>query len=145
MAGFSLKEVKELFVVDRESYNEKKLPGLVDRALLFAKVDKSGSVLLEKNPFTNSDYIRLVLVCRFLANKLDKTIAPIVTIEELSDFTHINKKIIAARVKELVEQKQVKREKKGKYSISPFQIEDILDSLYRKHSKKEQKSEPRGR
>ena len=131
-----LDELKKQFLVDKDKYHEEKLPELIKRALVFCKVDKTGAVFFEKGVSTNSDKIRLVLLGRFLANKLDKAIPLIVSLEELSRFIGADRKVVAARIKELIDQKNIKREKKGRYSIYPYQLESVLDNLERRIKRK---------
>lgn len=134
----NLDEIKNAFIVDQDVYSKEKLPGLVKRTLVFCKVDKTGRVLFESiaNKLTNADKMRLVLLCRFLANKLNKNINASVAAKEISDFSGISKDVVFARAKELIDQNDAKSEGSGKYVLLSHRVDQILDGLEKKMSKK---------
>ena len=83
--------------------------------------------------------VKLALVARFLANYLDKNISAGMNNGELSNSLSIAVDKIAARMKELREDKFAISVKRGLHQVNPLQIERFileLESLHKKTTEK---------
>jgi hypothetical protein len=127
-----MKELKEKFIVDEE-IDEKRIEELVERALLFCKVTKNGSIIIESTELSSPEKIKLALVARFLANKLDSSISPEVNGDELSSSLMIAKDQVSARLKDAKDEKFAQRTSKGVYAVNPLKIGEFLTSLENKY------------
>lgn len=129
----NIEELKKKFIVDKKEYEKEKLPCLIEKTLLFCKVDEDGIVNIENPHLKNSDKIKIVLVARFLANKLNSKIQSSVKTEELLSSTGISdKNILYARISELTKQKICFKEDNS-YEIYPYQANIVLDKIHLKY------------
>ena len=131
-----LKELEKSFIINSdaelEDYTE-----LIRRSSRYAKVDNYGYVILgEKtsNKFTIKESIVLVLITRYLANKLqeklkkDITIQEEVSADEIARISNSKKSVVMARAKELKDSRKIfSGKKKGTYKIAPHYIKTFLD------------------
>ena len=124
-----LENLKKKFLVNKKEYEKEKLPILIEKALRYCKVDENGLVAIENSKFKNSDKIKIILIARFLANKLDQKILANINIDEISSSSGIiNKNILYARISELIKQK-ICFKKNNKYEIYPYQVNLLLDKI----------------
>ena len=125
-----MENLRKSFIVDEKQYERERIPSQVRRVLRYCKVSKEGKVLLEKNSFTHRDNLKLILVARFLASKLDPSIKEEVSIDELlSSMGKNNRDSLITRMKEIVDAGIAKRPSQGLYSIIPYYVDSILDKL----------------
>ena len=126
-----LKELKSQFIIDQGRFDEERIPLLIKRVLKFARVTSEGRVILQaKTSMNNINQIKLVLAARFLANKLEPSIKPEVSIDEVVDFTGIEIRQVSARISSLTNvDRFVIKNKRGIFSVAPFFIESFLDEI----------------
>ena len=127
-----MENLKEKFIVS-EKIDEKRIKEFVKRLLPFCKVTKNGGIIIERADLTNIEKIKVSLVARFLANRLEPGIPPEVTGEELSNSLMIPKNQVLARLKELKDEKFAFRVGKGIYKVNLLRIENFLKSLESKY------------
>ena len=128
-----MEDLKNLFIVDEQSYEKEKIPQQIKKVLRYCKVSKNGKVLLEKNKFSIRENLKIILVARFLANKLDGEISQEVSIDEIvASMGTNNKESLVTRMKEVVDENVAKRVSAGTYVIIPFYIDPFLDKLEKK-------------
>lgn len=123
-------ELKKQFIVDEKEYSKEKIPEQIRKVLRYCKVSKEGKVLLEKNNFGLRDNLKLILIARFLASKVDESISSEMTIDEI--FASVgsgNKESMITRMKEIIDEHAATRSGKGIYQIVPFYIDVILEKL----------------
>jgi len=130
-----IQDLKKEFFISKEEFEKELLPSYIEKILKFCKIDIDGTVLFGKIKITSSDKIKIILIARFLANKLDSKVNNIVGLNEIVAITGVQKNIVAARLKELLDRKIIYRESTGNYSIYPHQINNILETLVRKYEK----------
>lgn len=125
-----LENLKKKFLVNKGEYEKEKLPTLIEKALAYCKVDnESGTVTIENSKLKNADKIKLVLVARFLANKLDAKISASVNANELTVSTGVtDKDVVYARMSELIKQRVCFKKNDG-YELYPYQASLVLDKL----------------
>jgi len=129
-----IEDLKKKFIVNKKEYEKEKLPSLVEKALKYCKVDETGLITIENPNLKNTDKIKIVLIARFLANKLDQKIPSNVNVDELSASTGISdKNIIYARISELIKQKICFKNKNKSYELHPYQASILLDKVDKKY------------
>jgi len=127
-----MEDLKAKFIIS-ENIDEKRIEDFVIRLSQFCKVSKSGGIIIERAELTNIEKIKVSLVARYLANRLDSEISPEVNSEELSNSLMISKDQVLARLKEFRDEKFAFRVTKGIYKVNPLQIESFLSSLENKY------------
>lgn len=128
-----MEDLKKKFIVDEKVYEKEKIPEQINRILKYCKITKEGIVIIEKNSFTLKENIALILIARFLANKLDENIPSEMGIEEIvASMKTNNRDSLITRTKELVDDNLAKRTSKGRHQIVPFYVDSILDKLDKK-------------
>ena len=134
-----LEELKNKWIIDEKSFDEKKIAQYVKRLMRYCKITKTGEVDLTGlgDKFTLKDKIKLALVARFIASKLDESIKPFLSAREISNFFMVDKIQVSARLKEIKDEKLSIREKKGTYRVIPTKIEKILKELESKYGEKD--------
>lgn len=133
-----MEELKKKFIVE-EKLDEKRVTDYIERILPFCKISKDGRVIVETKGLKTLQQIKLALVARFLANYLDKNMPAEMSNGELSDSLSIPKDQIAARMKELREDKFAIPVKRGLHQVNPLQIERFMVELENIHKKKMEK------
>ncbi|MBI3032637.1 hypothetical protein HYY69_04125 [Candidatus Woesearchaeota archaeon] len=129
-----LENLKKKFIIDKSKYEEERLPLLIQKALTYCKVDSDGNVYLEKQNIPLRDKIILSLIGRFLASKLDPTIKPELTGDEIATMLCEDKPVVFARLKDILDLKIISRLEKGTYLVMPLHIEKILSELDSKYN-----------
>jgi len=127
-----MENLKDRFIVS-ERIDEKQVTGFIERSLAFCRVTTSGGVIIDENRLSNLEKVKISLVARFLANKLDSNISPEVNGDELSSYLMIQKDQVMARLKDAKDEKFATRAGKGVYSANPFRIEEFLSALENKY------------
>jgi hypothetical protein len=126
-----MENLKEKFIVSEE-ISEKRIDEFVRRLLPFCKVTKTGGIIVEKAELTSFEKIKVSLVARYLANRLDSEIPSEVNGEELSASLMIPKDQVMARLKEAKDEKFAFRVRKGVYAVNPLRIGVFISSLENK-------------
>lgn len=133
-----MEELKKKFIVE-EKLDEKRITNYVERILPFCKISKDGMVIVETKGLKALQQVKLALVARFLANYLDKNISTGISNGELSNSLSIAEDQIAARMKELREDKFAISVKRGVHQVNPLQIERFILELESSHKKRMEK------
>lgn len=142
MSEESYEEIGKKFILEEDMKHEN-LKELIGRIMEFAKVDSKGYVLIiDSKKLRIVDKIMIVLITRYLANKLQKelqkkiSIKEEVSIKEFEDMLKEKKAVIAARLKDLRKDKKIIDIKKGLYKVSPYSVEEYIEYLETKWKKK---------
>jgi hypothetical protein len=132
-----LKNIEKDFILD-EDMEHRNLKSLVTRTMKLCKTDKVGTVIIDANILLDMiipQRIMCVLTARRLANQLQGKVGSEVTImedvgyKELACMIHENPAVVAARLKELKDKKQVLQISRGIYRIAPYAIESFLKQM----------------
>jgi hypothetical protein len=123
-----MEDIKKKFIVD-ENLEQKKIESYVNRLLPFCKITTKGAIQVEDKVSTALKRVKIALVGRFLANKLEPSIAAEMTAEELATCLSIPKDQIYARVKDLRKSNFLTKPDKNKYRVNPLVIGKFLDEL----------------
>ncbi|MFA7708261.1 MAG: hypothetical protein WCX73_04895, partial [Candidatus Pacearchaeota archaeon] len=78
-----MEDLKKEFIIDKDNYEKERIPELVKKILRYCKITNEGQVMFEEKDLILKDKIKLILIARFLANKLDKNIPEEVSIDEI--------------------------------------------------------------
>jgi hypothetical protein len=135
-----MEELKKKFIVE-EKLDEKRVADYIERILPFCKISKDGMVIIETKGLKALHQVKLALVARFLASYLDKNISAGISNGELSNSLSIAEDQIAARMKELREDRFAISVKRGLHQVNPLQIERFILELESLHKKMAEKPE----
>lgn len=119
--------MKKKFIIDVANYDKNRLGSQVERILKLCKIDPKGRVLINVKGMTQKDKLKLVLVARFLANKLDEKIDSKVSNSELSYILNAPIYQARARASEIVREGFAISDTKGTFSVVPYRIDDFLE------------------
>lgn len=123
-----MEELRKKFIVE-EKLDDKRVTNYIQRILPFCKISKDGLLILEVTGITRAQQVKLALVTRFLANHLDKTISAEISNHELSASLNIPRDQIAARLKDLREERFAASVGKGVSQVNPLHIERFILEL----------------
>jgi hypothetical protein len=124
-----MNKIKSEFIVDQDSYNETSIPEQVKTLLKFVRVGNEGKVFIQSRDLSPDNRLKITLVARFLANKLQTDINSKLTVEELSEYVQLDKAQVRARMSTIVKEKFAVRAERGLFSVLPFQIKAFLEEL----------------
>jgi len=123
-----LDELRNKFIVD-EDVLRSRLESIIEKALRYCVVDRSGQVHINSADLSARDRIMLILSARVIASQLETGIAAEVTVGEISKFTALPENQVRARSKDLISDKLVESTRPGVYAAIAFKVEKFLDSL----------------
>jgi hypothetical protein len=125
----TLDELKKQLFVDEAAIDTKVLEEAVLKLVQYARLDKGGRVLLLNSKLTDTNKIKITLVARYIANKLDENISSDISPSEAAQSLFLNPKTAAARMGELVQGGFASRNDHGKYKVHAYNILPFLNSL----------------
>jgi len=124
-----LDELRKKFIVKEEDH-KKILENVLRKIIKYAYITEKGTVGLKISSLNQTERIILVLLARYIGGLLQESIPKEVTINEIMEYTSIDKKVIAARVNELVKRGYVKRLARGKYIVNGiFAAKNMLEKI----------------
>ena len=123
-----MEELKKKFIVNN-NLEEEKIKDYVERLLPFCKLSPDGNILVDKRISTALKRMKVALVGRFLANRLEPSIPAEMNVEELSNILDIPKDQTYSRMKDLKKEKFVAILDKKKYRVQPLEISKFLAEL----------------
>jgi hypothetical protein len=136
-----LEDLEKQFISDGDMEQEE-ISKLITKTLTFARIDKNGFVsLLNPLKIKIADKIMLVLISRYLANKLQTKLGKEVSINEnmkiddLANNLREKRAVIIARIKDLKDNNLISSDKEGIYRIQPHAISPFLDRLNKENEK----------
>jgi hypothetical protein len=121
--------LKKKFFIDDEEYDTESIKHDLERLVRYGKISKQGKVLITAKDLTGKERVCFSIVARYIGSKLEKKISNVITTEEISSFTSIEKAVVNARAKELADEGLITRTEAGSYRANPSQIGDFLTSL----------------
>src|SRR3989344_4887075 len=137
-----MKDIKSQFIVSAE-VSAQRIEELAKRALTYGRITEAGLVVIDDKSLTQDDKLRLALVIRFIASKLDDSISPTLRPLELVDVLHERLEAVGSRLSKLAKNGFAKRVEHGQYSVLPYRIEVFLDGLDMRDKSKSQQKTPR--
>jgi len=122
-------ELKGMFIIEKEEYEKSKIEEHIKKISKFCKTDSSGKVHTEVKGLKNKEKIKIVLVARFLANKLEPKIDYNVSIEDVATSLGIGEHQSRARLSDLAKENFASSSERGLYSVIPHKIDEFLNFL----------------
>ncbi len=132
MSTDEFEEQRRLFIVDEETYDKERVKTAIDKLARFAKISNSGRVYIDRSlekGLTLKNKIVLVIVARYLGNKLNQDISSEITAKDISTYISADLPTVHARGKELADDGYVSKPTDGTYVMNPGKIDEFLDSL----------------
>lgn len=126
-------DLKKNFIVDEQYYEKEKMPELIKSFSKFCKVGTGGKIYIGYSNLTTRERIKLVFVARLLANKLEKSIAAQMNVDEVVDSANVPREQVIARLSEFASEGFLSKINKGVYVATPFYIELFLEELNKKY------------
>jgi len=132
-----LEELKKKFILEEDA-EKLNIEELITKISNFCQVDKIGFVQMNemvRDKLPIKEKILLVLTARVLAKTLQEklgeelTISDIVSGDELSKIVGVQKTVVAARAKDLKDERKIVTEKRGYYKVAPHYIEAFVRDL----------------
>lgn len=128
----NISELKKMFIVGKEEYEMSKLENHIKLISRYCKIDDQGDAHIESDKLNNKEKIKLVLVARFLANKLEKNIPEEVPVEAVAKAVHIDEHQARARLSDLTSEAFARQVNRGVYMVLPHKIDYFIDFLQSK-------------
>ena len=122
----SLEELKKNFIKDEENFEEQELVRLIEEINKICRLDKTGHVSFYNNSLGDKEKTKYILIARFLANKLDNSIAKEVTNTEIEKMLKISKPQARARLSDLRKYGMLNDLTKDSHEIKPLFVHKIL-------------------
>jgi hypothetical protein len=123
-----LAKLRSEFLVDDDVSTEK-LSSLIESLLPHCVVSKKGKVEIKQTDLSGRQLVKLVLVARLVAHKLDESVGDEVNAEELAESTGLPKNQATARAKECVDEDFAERSARGNYRARPRKVDAFLSEL----------------
>lgn len=121
-------DVRSQFIVD-ENIGQQNVEALAKRALQFGRVTRTGGVVIDVQGLTKGDQLKLILVIRYIANRLDESISRTVRPTELVSTLGQRMEAVGAGLSKLNADGFAKREDVGEYSVHSYKVESFLSDL----------------
>jgi hypothetical protein len=124
----SIDDLRKKFLVD-EDLDEERLGALITKLLPICVVDKKGVVRIKRSGLPGRALVKIVLVARLVAHKLDESIPDELDAASLAANTGMPKNQVAARAKEVADEGFADRTVRGNYRARLWKVGTFLDEL----------------
>ena len=124
-----LETLKQQFIVDSFVYNTTKTKQYIMQILKHCKITSEGRVIIENKNLQKIDTIALIILARYLANKLEGNISESITLKELYKMTKLSESSIRGHVSTLFDRNFIIKPNDGVYQFNPSKIEEFLDKI----------------
>ena len=123
-----LAKLRGEFLVDDEVSTEK-LSTMIENLLPHCVVSKKGKVEIKRADLSGRQLVKLVLVARMAAHKLDESVGDAVDADEIAESTGLPKNQASARAKECFDEGFAERGARGSYRARPRKVDAFLSEL----------------
>jgi len=130
-----LEELKKQFIVDSKKFEFNKMKDYLTVLTKYCKISPEGKVFIEVKKLSKIDTITLVILARYIGNKVNKSIPAIISPDELSEMTGIVKNSITGHVTTLGQRGLIVKPKDGIYQFNHSKIDEFLLKLNTKINK----------
>lgn len=127
-------DLKNSFFVD-ENLEDKKIEEYTRRIMPYCRPNKQGEPVFGNQDIKSLDRIKAFLVVRYIANHLEPSIPSEIMPAEFVKLLDIPKKQVAARLKDIRDDKFADVTDSGSYRVKPHKISNFLDKLDEKYGK----------
>ncbi|MBI4097231.1 MAG: hypothetical protein HY428_02330 [Candidatus Levybacteria bacterium] len=126
-------DIEKLLIVDSDDYSKDKAREIAARVIKFAKISKTGDIILIDTSLSPDDKIRLALVLRFIAHIFNNEIPETITLKELTVVLSERMEAVGSRLSQIIKNENfAKKVKKGEYLVHNFTIDRFLTNLENK-------------
>lgn len=133
-----LDDLRKAFLVD-EDLDEERLAALIKKLLPICVVDKKGVVQIKRSGLPGRALVKIVLLARLVAHKLDESIPDELDAEALAVNTRMPKNQAAARAKEAVDEAFAERTTRGNYRACMWKVDEFLEELAKEGKVKDER------
>ena len=120
--------LKNKFIVD-ETATGKDAEQLIEKALKYGRVSKSGDIIIDKIQLSQDNILKLALVLRFLAHGIDESITESVRPTELTKVMGERVESVGSRLSQLAKSGFAKKSGYGQYVAHSYKVDKFLDEL----------------
>src|SRR3990167_9441148 len=120
--------LKNKFIVD-ETTTREDAEQLIEKALKYGRVSKSGDIIIDKVQLSQDNILRLALVLRFLAHGIDESITESVRPTELTKVMGERVESVGSRLSQLAKSGFAKKSGYGQYVVHSYKVDKFLDEL----------------
>ena len=131
-------DLRRQFLVD-EDLDEERLAALIKKLLPICVVNKKGVVQIKRSGLPGRDLVKIVLVARLVAHKLDESIPDELDAAALAANTGMPRNQVAARAKEVVDEAFAERTTRGNYRASLWKVNEFLEELTKQERGKDER------
>lgn len=121
-------DLKRKFILDEAGLKET-LEDVVNTALQYCAVDSSGKVHLKRHDFTGKIRVKIALSAKAIANQLDASFTPDLTVTDLARATGLAENQARARAADAVGEGFAEAPERGSYRANPFRVVQFLKDL----------------
>lgn len=126
-------DIKNLLIVDGDNYSKQKMEEFAKKLIKYAKISKSGDIIILDSSLSPDDKLRIALVLRFIAHTFDDTIPETITLKELANLLSERLEAVGSRLSQIMKKEDfAKKVKKGVYIVQHFAIDKLLTDLENK-------------
>ena len=120
--------LKNKFIVD-ETTTREDAEQLIEKALKYGRVSKSGDIIIDKVQLSQDNILRLALVLRFLAHGIDESITESVRPTELTKVMGERVESVGSRLSQLAKSGFAKKSGYGQYVAHSYKVDKFLNEL----------------
>ena len=124
-----LESLKQQFIVDSFVYNTNKTKKYVTQVLKHCKITSEGRVIIENKNLQKIDTIALIILARYLANKLEDKISESITLKEVYKMTKLSESSVRGHISTLFDRNIIVKPSDGIYQFNPSKIDDFLERI----------------
>jgi hypothetical protein len=121
-------DLKRKFILDEAGLREN-LEDVVNTALQYCVMDSSGRVHLKRQDLVGKIRVKIVLSAKAIANQLDASFSPELTVCELARATGLAENQARARAAEAMGEGFADSPARGSYRANPFRVAQFLKDL----------------
>lgn len=126
-------DIEKQLIVDSDDYSKEQARKIASRLIKFAKISKTGDIILIDTSLSPDDKIRLSLVLRFIAHIFNDGIPETITLKELTVVLSERMEAVGSRLSQIIRNENfVRKVKKGEYIVHNFMIDRFLTNLENK-------------
>lgn len=126
-------DIKNLLIVDGDNYSKQMMEEFAKKLIKYAKISKSGDIIILDRSLSPDDKLRIALVLRFIAHTFDDTIPETITLKELANLLSERLEAVGSRLSQIMKKENfAKKVNKGVYMAQHFVIDKFLTDLENK-------------
>lgn len=125
----NLETLKQQFIIDSFVYDANKTKKYIMQILKHCKITSEGRVIVENKKLNKIDTIALMILARYLANKLEANISESITLNELYKMTQLSEPSVRGHISTLFDRNFIVKPSDGIYQFNPGKIDEFLEKI----------------